>query len=132
MNSPNDNGLVTLVSNYSLDETARRLEAILDAQGIKEFCVIDHSGEAQKAGLQMKPTKVIVFGNPKGGTPLMVAAPSLAIDLPLKALIAEDATGKVTVSYNRPEYLQRRHGIPEELVKNIAVIGPLLQKVVEL
>lgn len=129
--SANENGLIHLHSKYSVDKTVQRLESVLAAQGVKEFCRIDHSGEAEKAGLQMRPTKVLIFGNPKGGTPLMLAAPSLAIDLPLKALIWEDADGDVLVSYNSPEYLRRRHGVPEELLKNIAVIGSLLQRVVE-
>lgn len=95
------------------------------------FAVIDHSGEAEKVGLKMRPTKVIIFGSPKGGTPLMVAAPSLAIDLPLKALVAEGADGKVSVTYNDPEYLQQRHGVPAELIKNIAGAGALIAKAVE-
>jgi len=125
-----DNGMVHLNSPYSVAETAKRLEALLQVQGLTLFCRIDHSGEAEKAGLKMRPTQVIVFGSPKGGTPLMVAAPTLAIDLPLKALIWEDASGKVWISHNSPEYLKQRHHIPDELLKNIAGIGPLLQKVV--
>jgi uncharacterized protein (DUF302 family) len=124
-----DNGIIQIPSSFSFDETVRRLEGLLQAQGIKEFCVIDHSGEAEKAGLHMPPTKVIIFGKPQGGTPPMLASPSLAIDLPLKALIAEDSAGKVTISYNSAEYLKQRHSIPDDLVKNIAIIGPLLQKV---
>ena len=131
MVSANENGLIHLRSKYSVDETVQRLESVLAAQGIKEFCRIDHSGEAERAGLQMRPTKVVIFGNPKGGTPLMLATPSLAIDLLLKALVWEDAEGNVLLSYNSPEYLRQRHGIPEELLKNVAVIGPLLQRVVE-
>src|SRR5277367_1989167 len=100
------NGLVLIASHYSLEETVRRLEAAFAEKGLQVFAVIDHSGEAEKVGLKMRPTKVVIFGSPKGGTPLMVAAPSLAIDLPLKALVAEDAGGKVSVTYNSPEYLQ--------------------------
>jgi len=92
---------------------------------------VDHSGEAQKVGLRMRPTKVLIFGSPKAGTPLMVAAPSLAIDLPLKALVAEDADGKVWVTYNSPEYLQQRHVVPAELIKNLAGAGALIAKAVE-
>jgi uncharacterized protein (DUF302 family) len=125
-----DNGMVHLSSPYSVAETIKRLESLLQVQGLTEFCRIDHSGEAEKAGLKMPPTQVIIFGSPKAGTPLMLATPSLAIDLPLKALIWEDGGGKVWVSYNTPEYLKQRHHIPDELVKNIAGIGPLLQKVV--
>ena len=125
------NGLVQIASHYSVDETVRRLETSLAQKGLQIFMVIDHSGEAAKVGLKMRPTKVIIFGSPKGGTPLMIAAPSLAIDLPLKALVSEDEGGKVWVSYNSPEYLQQRHGVPEQLIKGIAGAGPLLAKAVE-
>ena len=125
-----DNGMIHLSSPYSVAETVTRLEALLKAKGLTEFCRIDHSGEAEKAGLKMPPTEVIVFGSPKAGTPLMIASPTVAIDLPLKALIWQDAGGKVKVSCNSPEYLKQRHNIPDELLKNIAGIGPLLQKVV--
>ncbi|MGD0988677.1 MAG: DUF302 domain-containing protein [Candidatus Sulfotelmatobacter sp.] len=125
------NGLLQVASRYSVDETLKRLESIFTEKGLKTFALIDHSGEAGKAGLKMRPTKVLIFGSPKGGTPLMIAAPSLAIDLPLKALVAEDENGKVSVSYNDPEYLRQRHGIPAELVKNIAGVGALVAKAVE-
>jgi uncharacterized protein (DUF302 family) len=118
-----DEGLILLRSRYSFDETVRRLHATFTEKGMQIFVVIDHSGEAEKAGLKMPPTKVVIFGSPKGGTPLMVAAPSLAIDLPLKALVAEDGDGKVAVSYNTPEYLQQRHGVPADLIKNLAGAG---------
>ena len=111
-------------------ETITRLESLLQAQGLTEFCRIDHGGEAEKVGFTMPPAQVIIFGSPKGGTPLMIASPTLAIDLPLKALIWQDAGGQVRVSYNSPEYLKQRHNIPDGLLKNIAGIGPLLQKVV--
>jgi uncharacterized protein (DUF302 family) len=126
-----ENGLVRVASHYSFDETMQRLESVLEQKGLQIFAVIDHSGEAEKAGLKMRPTKVLIFGSPKGGTPLMVAAPTLAIDLPLKALIAQDESGKVWVSYNTPEYLQQRHGVPQDLIKNIASAGVLLAKAVE-
>ena len=125
-----DNGMVHLSSPYSFTETIKRLESLLQAQNLTEFSRIDHSGEAEKAGLKMNPTQVIIFGNPKAGTPPMIAAPTLAIDLPLKALVWQGDDAKVWVSYNSAEYLQRRHGIPAELLKNIVGIGPLLQKVV--
>ncbi len=124
-------GLVTVASPYSVDETVRRLQSIVVAKGMQVFALIDHSGEAEKVGLKMRPTKVVIFGSPKGGTPLMVAAPSLAIDLPLKALVAEDGAGKVWISYNSPEYVQQRHGVPAELIKNIAGVGALVAKAVE-
>jgi len=125
------NGLVQVSSPYSVEETVQRLQAAFAAKGMKIFAVIDHSGEAEKAGMKMRPTKVVIFGSPKGGTPLMVAAPSLAIDLPLKALVAEDAGGKVSVTYNSPDYLKERHGVPEELIKNLAGVGALIAKAVE-
>ena len=125
------NGLVQVASHYSVDETVQRLESILGQKGLQVFAVIDHSGEAVKVGLKMRPTKVVIFGSPKGGTPLMIAAPSLAIDLPLKALVSESEGGKVWVSYNSPEYLQQRHGVPDDLINNIAGVGALLAKAVE-
>jgi uncharacterized protein (DUF302 family) len=124
-------GLVQVISRYSVDETVRRLQAAFADKGLKVFDVVDHSGEAEKAGLKMRPTKVIIFGSPKAGTPLMVAAPSLAIDLPLRALVAEDAGGKVWVTYNSPDYLKTRHGVPEELVNNLAGAGVVIAKAVE-
>jgi uncharacterized protein (DUF302 family) len=125
------NGLLQVASPYTVDETLRRLESVLAERGVRAFALIDHSGEAEKVGLKMRPTKLVIFGNPKGGTPLMVAAPTLAIDLPLKALVWEDDKGKVWVSYNSPEYLQQRHGVPEDLIKNIAVAGAVVTKAVE-
>jgi uncharacterized protein (DUF302 family) len=125
------NGLIQVSSKYAFDETVKRLESVLAERGVRVFALIDHSGEAEKVGMKMRPTKLVIFGNPKGGTPVMVAVPSVAIDLPLKALVAEDAAGKVWVSYNSPEYLQQRHGVPEELIKNIAVVGALVAKAVE-
>jgi len=125
------NGLALIQSRYSFDETIQRLETTFRDKGMQMFALIDHSGEAKKVGLEMRPTKVIIFGSPKGGTPPMVAAPSLAIDLPLKALVAEDADGKVSVTYNDPEYLRQRHGVPAELIKNLAGAGALIAKAVE-
>jgi uncharacterized protein (DUF302 family) len=95
-----DNGMVHLSSPYSFADTIERLESALHAQNLTEFCRVDHSGEAEKAGLKMNPAQLIIFGNPKGGTPMMIATPTLAIDLPLKALIWQDDDGKVWVSYN--------------------------------
>jgi uncharacterized protein (DUF302 family) len=124
-------GIIDVSSRYSVPETLARLQSILKEKGINVFALIDHSGEAQKVGLTMRPTQLLIFGNPKGGTPLMVAAPRVAIDLPLKALAWEDDQGKVWLSYNSTEYLQERHGFPGDLIKNIAVIGALVQKAVE-
>jgi uncharacterized protein (DUF302 family) len=126
-----DNGLVQVSSRYSVDETVQRLQETFSEKGIKVFAVIDHSGEAEKAGLKMRATKVVIFGSPKTGTPLMVAAPSLAIVLPLKALVAEDAAAGVSVTYDSPEYLRDRHDVPDELIKNLAGPGALIAKAVE-
>jgi len=119
------NGILSKASNHAVDETLGKLKGILQAKGVTVFAVVDHSGEAEKAGLKMRPTKLVLFGNPKAGTPLMLAAPSAAIDLPLKILIWEDAQGKVWVSYNSPAYLEERHGFPKELLQNIAVVETL-------
>ena len=124
-------GMVHLRSHHSVPATLARLETSLLAHGLMIFGRIDHSGEAAKVGLAMRPTQVVIFGSPKGGTPLMVAAPTLAIDLPLKALVWEDAGGAVWLSYNSPEYLQQRHDVPADLIKNIAGAGGLLQQAAE-
>jgi len=124
-------GMVDIPSRYSVPETLDRLQSLLKRNGVTVFALVDHSGEAAKAGLEMRPTQLLIFGNPKAGTPVMVAAPSCAIDLPLKALAWQDAQGKVWLSYNAPEYLQQRHDIPADLVKNIAGPAALLRKAVE-
>ena len=126
-----ENGLIHLKSPHSVPDTLKRLESLLAARNISVFARIDHSGEAEKVGLKMRPTQLLVFGSPKAGTPVMVGAPTVAIDLPLKALAWEDAAGHVWVSYNSPEYLKQRHGIPDDLIKNIAGVGALLEKAVE-
>jgi uncharacterized protein (DUF302 family)/uncharacterized membrane protein YidH (DUF202 family) len=118
-------GIVNQASNHSVDETLEKLKRILQAKGVTVFAVVDHSGEAEKTGLKMRPTKLVLFGNPKAGTPLMLATPSAAIDLPLKILIWEDAQGKVWVSCNSPAYLQERHGFPKKLLQNVAVVETL-------
>jgi uncharacterized protein (DUF302 family) len=128
---PVSNGLIRIASKYSFEETMDRLQAAFREKGMQIFALVDHSGEAEKVGLKMPPTKVVIFGNPEGGTPLMLAAPSLAIDLPLKALVAEDANGKVTVTYNDPEYLRERHAVPADLINNLAGAGLLIAKTVE-
>jgi uncharacterized protein (DUF302 family) len=124
-------GIVTISSNHSVDESVEKLKAILQAKGVTLFAIVDHSGEAEKAGLKMPNTKLLIFGNPKGGTPLMLASPSAAIDLPLKILIREDAAGKVWISYNSPAYLAQRHSLPENLLPNIAVVEALATKAAE-
>lgn len=125
------NGIITIPSNHSVDETVTKAKSILESKGVTLFAVIDHSGEAAKVGMKMPNTKLLIFGNPKGGTPLMLAAPSVAIDLPLKVLVAEDSNGKVWVSYNSPEYLKERHGLPDDLLANIAVVKTLAAKAAE-
>jgi uncharacterized protein (DUF302 family) len=122
-------GLKSVRSSHSVDETVAKIEAVLQEKQIKLFAKIDHSGEAAQAGFAMRPTKLLIFGNPRGGTPLMLAAPSAAIDLPLKLLVWEDADSTVWISYNTPEYLRARHNFPEELLANIAVIEALAAKV---
>jgi uncharacterized protein (DUF302 family) len=126
-----NNGMQHLPSPYAVPETLRRVESVLQEKGLTIFCRIDHSGEAEKVGLQMHPTQLILFGSPRGGTPVMVASPTIAIDLPLKALIWQDAGGQVWVSYNSPEYLEQRHNVPQDLVKNISAVGALLQSAVK-
>ncbi len=125
MTSNADNGVVSITGSHSVDQTVQKLEEILQAKGVKLFALIDHSGEAEKAGMHMRPTKLLIFGNPKAGTPLMIASPSIAIDLPLKILVCEDSNGKVGISYNNPGYLQVRHNLPPELVQYIAVAEAL-------
>lgn len=117
-----ENGIVRLSANHSVDEVVIRLQALLRKKDIKLFAIVDHSGEAEAAGFTMPPTKLLIFGNPKAGTPLMLASPSVAIDLPLKILVSEDIEGNVWVSYNSPEYLRWRHVLPEDLLANIAAV----------
>jgi uncharacterized protein (DUF302 family) len=131
MTSSSSNGIVNLPSHHPVDETVEKLKSILQAKGVMLFTLVDHSGEAEKAGLKMPPTKLLIFGNPKAGTPLMLASPSSAIDLPLKILIWQDTQGKVWVSYNSPAYLQTRHGLPQDLLPNISVIETLAAKAAE-
>lgn len=131
MGSAANNGIVDKPSNHSVDQTVDKLKNILQSKGVTLFALVDHSGEAEKVGMKMPPTKLLIFGNPKGGTPLMLAAPRIAIDLPLKILVWEDAQGKVWVSYNSPAYLQERHGFPSDLLQNIAVVETLAAKAAE-
>jgi uncharacterized protein (DUF302 family) len=104
---------------------------LLKAKGIQLFALVDHSGQAKAVGLTMRPTKLLIFGNPKGGTPLMVASPSIAIDLPLKLLVSEDANGKVWISYNSPAFLQARHNLPKELLPVLASVEALANQAAE-
>src|SRR5580698_188944 len=125
------NGMVDLPSNHSVDQTVEKLKAILEAKGVELFALVDHSGEAEKVGMNMLPTKLLIFGSPKAGTPVMLAAPSVAIDLPLKILVWQDGAGKVWVSYNSPSYLAERHGVPQTLLPNIAAVEALAAKATE-
>jgi uncharacterized protein (DUF302 family) len=130
MTPRSDNGVVSLRSPYSVADTLQQLEAIIATKGLTVFARVDHSGEAAKVGLKMPPTELLIFGSPKSGTPMMIATPTLAIDLPLKALAWQDTEGVVWLSYNSPEYLKQRHGIPEPLVQNIAGIRPICEAAV--
>src|SRR5215469_417713 len=119
------NGILEIPSNHSVDRTVQNLEDLLKAKGVQLFAIVDHSGEAQRAGLKMSPTKLLIFGSPKAGTLLMLAAPSIALDLPLKMLVWQDSQGKVWISYNSTSYLKERHGAPQEPMENIAAIDAL-------
>jgi uncharacterized protein (DUF302 family) len=122
------NGIVTKPSKYPVQETLDRLESILREKGIQVFARVDHSGEALKAGLSMPPTQLLIFGNPKAGTPVMLAVPTAAIDLPLKALAWQDGDGKVWLSYNDPEYFKERFGLSDEVLKGLAAAVPLIEQ----
>jgi uncharacterized protein (DUF302 family) len=124
-------GIIDVASHHTVDQTVETLRTMLQSKGVTLFGVVDHSGEAEKVGLTMPPTKLLIFGNPKAGTPLMLAAPSAAIDLPLKMLVWQDAGGRVWISYNSPQYLQERHGFPAELLSNVSVVEALAAKAAE-
>ena len=124
-------GIIDRPSHHTVEQTVDGLKTVLRPKGVTLFAVIDHSGEAAKVGMHMRPTKLLIFGSPKAGTPLMLAAPSSAIDLPLKILVWEDAEGKVWVSYNSPEYLKNRHGFPSQLLANIVVVETLAGEAAE-
>ena len=123
-----DSGIVSRQCPHTVDETVAKLQTLLDERKIRLFAVVDHSGEAAKIGMHMPHTKLLIFGNPKAGTPVMLAAPPSAIDLPLKLLVREDAGGKTWISYNDPKYFQDRHHLPAELVQNLAVAGVLAEQ----
>jgi uncharacterized protein (DUF302 family) len=123
-----DNGIVDVESRHSVDETVLRLKEILAAKGVTLFALVDHSGEAERVGMKMPATKLLIFGSPKAGTPVMLAAPSIAIDLPLKILVWENEQGKVRISYNSPAYLGRRHNVPDDLLANLSVAAALAAK----
>ena len=119
------NGILSKSSSHSVEQTVEKLKTILQSKGVTLFALVDHSGEAEKVGMKMHPTKLLIFGSPKAGTPLMLASPSIAIDLPLKILVWEDGQGKVWVSYKSVQYLKERHDLPQDLLQNIAVVENL-------
>jgi uncharacterized protein (DUF302 family) len=120
-----ESGITTIATKHSVDEAVDKLKAVLDSKGVKIFAIVDHSGEAASVGLTLPPTKLVLFGNPKAGTPIMQAAPTAAIDLPLKILVAEDAAGNTSISWNSLDYLQTRHNIQSALMQNLAIIEAL-------
>jgi uncharacterized protein (DUF302 family) len=124
-------GIVDIPSHHSVDATVKKIRSILAAKGVTLFALVDHSGEAEKVGLRMRPTKLLIFGNPKAGTPVMLAAPSIAIDLPLKILVWEDTEEKVWISYNSADYLRSRHNIPAELMQNLTAAEAIAAKAAE-
>jgi uncharacterized protein (DUF302 family) len=126
-----DNGIVSKPGRVSVDQAVERLKGLLRERSIALFALIDHSGEAAKAGMHMRPAKLLIFGSPKAGTPLMLAAPTAALDLPLKILVWEDERGQVWLTYNAPAYLQQRHNFPNELLQNIAAVEMLAARAAE-
>jgi len=126
-----DPGIISIPSQASVDQTVEALTKTLATKNITLFALVDHSGEAAKIGMTMPPTKLLIFGSPRAGTPIMLAAPTAALDLPLKILVHEDNDRKVWITYNAPSYLQHRHAIPNELLPNIAVIEPLARSAAE-
>lgn len=131
MTTDHDPGIISIPSQASVDQTVEALTKTLATKNITVFALVDHSGEAAKVGMTMPPTKLLIFGSPRAGTPIMLAAPSAALDLPLKILVHEDNNRKVWITYNAPSYLQQRHAIPDELLPNIAVIEPLARSAAE-
>lgn len=131
MPSPAATGIVSIPSNHSVDETLENLQRILHEKNVSIFAIVDHSGEAEKVGMAMPPTKLVLFGSPKAGTPLMLASPSVAIDLPLKILISEDPEKKVWVSYNSLKFLQDRHLLPQQLMQNLAALEAVAAAIAE-
>jgi uncharacterized protein (DUF302 family) len=131
MTEPTAQGMASRKSRHTVDETVERLMKLLETKGVRLFALVDHSGEAAKAGMTMRPTKLAIFGNPAAGTPVMLAAPSISIDLPLKILVWEDAEGVVWLSWNSAEYLGQRHGVPAELRKALGAAEALAAQAAE-
>jgi uncharacterized protein (DUF302 family) len=124
-------GFVKVLSCHSVDETVAKITVLLSAKAVTIFAIVDHSGEAAKAGLTMLPTKLLIFGSPKAGTPLMVASPSLAIDLPMKLLVWQDDQQQVWIGYNSASYLHDRHHLPAELAGTLAVVETIARQAAE-
>ena len=125
------NGIVSIRSKHSVNDAVSRLRQTLEAKAIKIFAIVDHSGEAEQAGLRMSNTKLLIFGNPKAGTPLMLAAPTIAMDLPLKILVWEDHEGNVLITFNSPEFLRDRHHLPSHLMQVLSVVGGLVDEIAQ-
>ena len=128
MSSTIDSGIRRITSRHSVAATLERLEGLLKERGVMIFARIDFSGDAARTGLTMRPEQMLLFGNPKAGTPLMQAVPAAGIDLPLKALVWEDAEGRTQIAYNDPQYIVRRHGLDPALAANLAAVLPLLER----
>jgi uncharacterized protein (DUF302 family) len=124
----NDMGVVRIASAHSVPETAARLEALLQERGVLIFARIDFSGDAARAGLELRPEQMLIFGNPKAGTPLMQAQALAGLDLPVKALIFEDAAGQAWIAWNDPQYIVHRHALPATLAANLAAVVPLIER----
>ena len=121
-----DNGIIRIPSHHTVAKTMERLQTLLKERGILVFAHIDFGGDAARAGLAMRPEQMLLFGNPKAGTPLMLESPAAGLDLPLKALAWEDAEGKAWVAYNDPQYIVRRHGLSPALAANLAAAAPIV------
>ncbi|HWZ20583.1 MAG TPA: DUF302 domain-containing protein [Ktedonobacteraceae bacterium] len=128
---PSVEGIVTKPSPFSVEETLERLQEIIRSRNLTLFANIDHSGGAKRVGLTMQEAHVLIFGNPKGGTPLMIASPLIALELPLKVLVWQSADHQVWVSTNSVTYLRDRYAIPQELVGNIAVVDTIIQQALQ-
>jgi uncharacterized protein (DUF302 family) len=123
-------GMIVMASAHSVADTMTRLETLLKEKSVLIFARIDFSADASRAGLELRPEQMLIFGNPQGGTPLMAQKPTVGLDLPLKALVWQDREGKTWLGYNDPLYVVRRHGVDEALHKNLAAVIPLLESAV--
>ena len=128
MNGAIDTGITRITSQHSVTTTLERLESLLKERGVMVFARIDFSGDAARAGLTMRPEQMLIFGNPKAGTPLMQSAPAVGLDLPLKALVWQDTSGQTQVAYNDPQYIIRRHGLDAAFAANLAAVVPLIER----